>query len=115
MMIDILKASDSLCRTFFKALIEENDAEVVMELLLEARDGGAQRHCARVIKYLLCKMKMLEKDDIINETMEKYNEAFTPDDGIERTVEKERPKALSLRFLSLMMFYLNDRAARNWR
>ena len=68
----------------------------MIELLLEARDGSAQKHCARVIQYLLCKMKMLEKDDINAETIEKYTETFTDSDGVERTIEKERPKALSL-------------------
>jgi hypothetical protein len=41
-------------------------------------------------------MKMLEKDDINAETIEKYTETFTDSDGVERTIEKERPKALSL-------------------
>ena len=39
---------------------------------------------------------MLEKDDIRNDTREKYNETFTDTDGVERTVEKERPTALCL-------------------
>ena len=87
-----------------------------MEVLLESKDGSAQKHCARVIKYLLCKMKMIEKDDIRNDTREKYTETITgTDDGVDRTEEKERPKALSLRFMNLMVGYLPDRAAKNWK
>ena len=104
MMIDILKTSDSLCKTFLKELLEENNAEVIMEVLLESKDKSAQNHCARVIKYLICKMKMLEKDDIRNDAREKYTETITDaDSGVVRTEEKERPKALSLRFMNLMV------------
>ena len=60
-------------------------------------------------------MKMLEKDDIKTEAIEKFNETVTGEDGVERTIERERPKALSLQFMSLMMFYLHDRVARNWK
>lgn len=49
-------------------------------------------------------MKMLEKDDIRNDAREKYTETIeNADDGVVRTEEKERPKALSLRFMNLMV------------
>ena len=80
-MIDILKTSDTLCKTFLEGLLEENNAEVIIEVLLEGRDSNAQKHCARVIKYLLCKMKMLEKEDVRNDTKEKFMDSFTDTDG----------------------------------
>ena len=80
-MIDILKTSDSLCRTFLQALLDEDCAEVIMEVLIESRDASGQKQCARVIKYLLCKMKMLEKEYILNDTKETYTATFTDPEG----------------------------------
>ena len=73
-MIDILKKSDALCVSFLKTLLEEDNAEAIMEILIEGKDAAAVRHCSRVIKFLLCKMKLIEKDDIMNDVREKYTE-----------------------------------------
>ena len=53
---------------------------------------------------------MLEKDDIINETKVKSTTTFE-----EETFEVEIPKALSVRFLDLLMSYLTTRAAKAWK
>ena len=37
-MIDILKKSDSLCKTFLKTILDEK-AEVIIEVLLESKDS----------------------------------------------------------------------------
>ena len=69
-MIDILKTSDTLCTTFLRDLLEDDNAEVIMDVLVEGKDLAAMRHCSRVIKFLLCKMKLIEKDDIMNDVRE---------------------------------------------
>ena len=84
-MIDILKTSDSLCKTWLKSLIEENNAEIIMEILLDGKDKTAQKHVSRVIKYLLCRMKIIEKDEIKSNSKEEYKHTFTDTDGNEHT------------------------------
>ena len=81
LMIDILKTSDSLCATFLKNLLEDNNAETIMEVLIEGKDAAAIRHCARVIKFLLCKMKVIEKEDIENNVRETYDATIIDADG----------------------------------
>ena len=114
-MIDILSTSDSLCRTFLKSLLDDNNAEVMMEILLEGKDSLALKHVSRVMKYLLCKMKMLEKEDIEDEVMETYQDDFTDSEGKRHVVEKQRPKALSLQLLDIMLGFLPDRAPKAWK
>jgi len=80
-MIDILKTSDTLCATFLKNLLEDNNAEMIMEVLIEGKDAAAIRHCARVIKFLLCKMKLIEKEYIENNVRETYEATVTDADG----------------------------------
>ena len=80
-MIDILKTSDSLCITFLKSLLEDNNAETIMEVIIEGKDAAAIRHCARVMKFLLCKMKLIEKEDIENNVRETYEATIIDADG----------------------------------
>ena len=80
-MIDILKTSDSLCVTFLKNLLEDNNAETIMEVLIEGKDAAAIRHCARVMKFLLCKMKLIEKELIENNVREQYSTTIIDADG----------------------------------
>ena len=63
-MIDILASSDAACRTYMKQLIENNNAEVMMEILLDTSSEFARKQVVRVIKFLLCKLKLLEKTEI---------------------------------------------------
>ena len=80
-MIDILKTSDSLCTTFLKNLLEDNNAESIMEVIIEGKDAAAIRHCSRVLKFLLCKMKLIEKEDIENNVRETYDATIIDADG----------------------------------
>ena len=80
-MIDILKTSDTLCATFLKNLLEDNNAETIMEVLIEGKDAAAIRHCARVMKFLLCKMKLIEKELIENNVRETYSTTIIDADG----------------------------------
>ena len=114
-MIDILKSSDTLVKTFASNLIEEDDAETILEILLEGRDSLAQKHVGRVMKYMLCKLKMLEKEDIEEGTKESYMQTYTDDDGKETEVEEERYKALSLQILQLLIDCLDERAPKAWK
>lgn len=64
-MIEILKTSDELCTSYLRSFVDDPEQlEVILEILLDGKDKGAQKHVARVIKYLVCRMKMIEKDSI---------------------------------------------------
>ena len=103
-MIEILKTSDSLCRAFLLRYVDDPlQAEIILEILIEGKDKLAQRNVARVIKYLICRMKLLEKDDIENETKIKSTTTFPGVNGVDEEFEVEIPKALSVRFLDLLM------------
>ena len=115
LMIDILKTSDTLCATFLRDLLEEDKAEVILDVLVDGKDMAAMRHCARVIKFLLCKMKLIEKDDILNDVREQYTEKVTDADGKITEVQKDRPKSLCMRFINELLSVLFTRAATNWR
>ena len=49
---------------------------MILEILIEGRDKFAQRHISRVIKYAMTRVKMLERDDILNSTMEMVKETI---------------------------------------
>ena len=76
-MVQILKTSDSLCRGYLQSFVNDpNQLEIILEILLDGKDKLAQRYVARVIKYLVCKMKMIEKDDIDKGTIETATETW---------------------------------------
>ena len=109
-MIDILRTSDSLCKSFLSGLVEDqNQQEMLLSTLIEGKDKLAQRHISRVIKYAMCKVKMLEKDDILNSTAESVKVTI---DGQEFDVD--RPKSVALRFLDVLLAQLKHRAPKSF-
>ena len=77
----------------------------MLEILIEGKDKFAQKHISRVIKYAMCRVKMLERDDILNSTMETVKETI---EGKEFDVD--RPKSIALRFLDMCLSQLKLRA-----
>ena len=59
-----------------------------MEIILEGKDKTAQLHVARVMKYLLCRLKLIEKDDIQSNSTEEYKFTCTDTDGNEQSQMK---------------------------
>jgi hypothetical protein len=82
---------------------------VILDILIEGTDKLAQRHISRVIKYAICRVKMLERDDILNATMEPHKEVI---DGTEYDVD--RPKSVALRFLDMILSQLKLRAPKSY-
>ena len=74
-----------------------------MEILLEGKDKVAQRNVARFVKYLVCRLKMIEKEDVESNAKEEYTYTFTDTDGKEQSQTKQRPKAVSLQFIELLL------------
>lgn len=68
---------------------------------------------ARLIKYLLCRLKVLEKDDLLSDAVEKITEKVEKD-GKEEINEHQLPKSVCARFMNVLFFHLKDRAAKSW-
>lgn len=69
-MINILKTDDQLCIKFLQILLNDNRAELVIKILLDCPEKKVQKEICRVIKYLLCKVKVLEKEKILTNELE---------------------------------------------
>jgi hypothetical protein len=113
-MISIFKKDDALCRNFMASLLNENNAECIMEILFECTDKVSQNNVARLVKYLLCRLKVLEKDDLISGATECFTEV-RKGEGNETTEHKIiLPKAVSAKFMNVLLYHLKDRAPRSW-
>ncbi len=113
-MIDIFKKDDALCRNFVSSLLNENNAECIMEILFECTDKVSQANVARLVKYLLCRLKELEKDDLISGATEVFTETRKGDG--EEAIEHKHilPKAICAKFMNVLLYHLKERAARSW-
>jgi len=53
-MIEVARSSPTMSAEFLKGLIEENDAEIVMEILLDCTDKVTQKQLCKIFKFMLC-------------------------------------------------------------
>ena len=61
-LIEIFKKDDELCYTFMEQCLKEDGGNYLMELLLECPDTVARTNVAILMKYVLNRLKVLEKD-----------------------------------------------------
>ena len=54
---------------------------MVIKILLDCPEKKVQREICRVIKYLLCKVKLIEKEKILNNELETIEMTFIDKDG----------------------------------
>ena len=111
--IEILKKDDNLCRSFMEQSLREDNGNYLMELLLECTDLTARMNVATLMKYILNRLKVLEKD-ILYET-----ETFSYEQKDEKTGEpikiiRTQPAALCARFILKGFGLLNTYVAKNW-
>ena len=59
--------------------------------------------------------KEIEKEDAIAQTQVTVTRTFKDDQGVEQTVQEQKPKAICVRFLMHMVEQLAERAPKNWR
>ena len=112
-MIDIFKKDDRLCKNFFDSLLNENNAECIFEILFDCTDKVAQVNVARLLKYLLCRLKELEKDEILSGATETVVEKSI-EFGEEVVREHQIPKSVAAKFMNVHLFHLQGRAAKSW-
>lgn len=75
-MIDILKGSDSACLDFMSTLLNDDDGEPVMEILFDCIDKMARKYLMRIIRYLICRLKDIEKDAILANEFDTIDETY---------------------------------------
>ena len=112
-MIDIFKKDDKLCKQFVTSLLEENNAECILELLFECTDKVSQANAARLIKYLLCRLKVIEKEELLSGAVETVTEKVI-ENGEEINKPVQIPKAVCAKLMNVLLYHLFGRAARSW-
>ena len=113
-MIDIFKKDDKLCKDFLASLLEEGNAECIMEIFFECTDKVSQVNVARLIKYLLCRLKIIEKEELQTNATEVLVEKRIDDSGKEVEVTHNLPKAVCSKFMNVLLYHLKERAAKSW-
>lgn len=113
-MIEIFKKDDALCRDFLASLLEENNAECIMEIFFECTDKVSQVNVARLIKYILCRLKVLEKEDLLSGATVTITEKKIDESGKEVESQHNLPKAICSKFMNVMLYHLKERAAKSW-
>lgn len=114
-MIKILKSSDEVCSFWMEELIDEDDAEPVLEILFDCEDTAARRNLIKVIRYLVCRLKEIEKDLVLSQAHNTITENYIDEYGAYKVRTLLEPRALVLKFMSIIMGNMSIRAARNWK
>ena len=114
-MVDTLKSQPEMSKIFLGRMCEFPASEVLWEIMFECQDKHTQQQLAKIIKYALCQLKEIEKEDAIAQTQVTVTRTFKDDQGVEQTVQEQKPKAICVRFLMHMVEQLAERAPKNWR
>lgn len=114
-MIEILKSSDEVCKDFMRTLLDEDDAEPIMEILFECTKSNARGSLIKIIRFLVCRLKEIEKDEILAALTDTTTETFIDIYGEQGTRQKSEPRALCLKFMANVKAYMSTRAARAWK
>ena len=111
-MIEAMKASDEMCVDFMQKCYNEDHFDSLFTVILECPDIGTRIAVANLLKFLVHRLKQIEKDRLYEEEEEEI-EVLT----FENTVEKRKrsvSKALSARFIVKCIENLNGFIAKNW-
>lgn len=114
-MIEILKSSDQACLDFMETMLDDDDAEPIMEILFDCPDKIARKNLIRIIRYLLCRLKDIEKDKIMANEFDVLTETFTTYSGETATRQILEPRSFALKFIKLLKSIMSTRAARSWK
>lgn len=114
-MIQIFEQDDQLCKNFVQGILETNNGEPVLELLLDCPDIVARVNVAHLFKFLLARLKEIEKEELLS-GLEVYHEEKSKNEetGEETTTQMSQPAAISARFLNLLISLLTTRASKSW-
>ena len=113
--MNILKSSDQACLDFMQEIVDNDEGETVMEILFECPDKLARNHLIRIIRYLVCRLKEIEKDKIMANEFDTITETYVNIYGETGTRQIKEPRSLSLKFLGLLKGEMHSRAAKSWK
>jgi len=57
-------------------LLDEDDAEPVLEILFDCDDTSARRNLIKVIRFLVCRLKDIEKDLVLSGAHDTITETY---------------------------------------
>jgi hypothetical protein len=106
-LIELLNTDEELCVEFLDKCFEDDNCNYLFEIMLECSDGVARNHVSNLVKFLLNKLKVIEKDrlyEIRKVEHEIKGEKVTFDQHV----------ALSARFINKALNLLTTQVARNW-
>lgn len=63
-LIELMNRDDNLCVQFMEECFKEDNCNYIFEILLECSDSTARLHVANLIKFLINKLKIIEKDKL---------------------------------------------------
>lgn len=91
----------------------QNNAECILEVLLDCTDTTSRQNVGNLIKYLLTRLKLIEKDDMLR--TEEYEEEIIGDDGkVVDKIKQTRPVAVCAQFIAHCLELLQTRVAKAW-
>lgn len=110
--IEILARDDDLLVRFVHGMIEEKpqELEMFLEMLIDCIDHVARGNAAYVLKVILCRLKLIEKDLLL----ENVREEITTKNEKGELIPLSRPKALCARFIEGLVGLLNTRVAKHY-
>lgn len=69
-MISIFVKDTELTKRFLLGLFEEDEGEMLYDCMLSSTDKDTRQHIGKLMKFLLCHLKVVEKDLILNNETE---------------------------------------------
>ena len=92
-MIQIFEQDDSLVIDFTEAMLDCNQGEPMLEMVLDCMDSSARTAVGDLMRYLICKVKLIEKNKLQGE---------------------QHRRTASANFLQVLAQNLHVRAAKAW-
>jgi hypothetical protein len=100
-IVELMKEDEGLCETFLGQCMEEDQANYLIEIMLECSDMSARNEVAKVVKYVVERMKQRERERLFE--VEKVTN--TDEKGVTYTVEQ--PASILSRFIMKCLSLLN--------
>jgi hypothetical protein len=106
-LIDIMKTDEDLCFAFMHQCYMEDNFEYLLMIMLECPDAVARLNVAILIKFILNKLKVRERDILYEVQRVEYQQ-----EGLTRV--EETPLAITSKFMFKCLDNLNTLVAKNW-
>ena len=98
-----------------ESLLEDDDAEPIKEILFDCNNIHARNSINRLFCYLVCRLKEIEADKIIENKFDVTTESYYNSVGERCSRQVKEPQSLILRFFNQIMREIPTRGARNWK